>query len=80
MCTWLAERQGPTLEQWWFAVPVAVCGAEVVPPKLKSRLSSKSSSVNTSIVDLMIIEGMNAAISNACMYVYARLYFLPRHY
>ena len=54
------------LEQWWFAVQVAVCGAGVIPPKLKSRLPSKSSSVNTSLViDLMVTKGMNAAISNA---------------
>ena len=33
------------LEQWWFAVHVAVCGAGVIPPKLKSRLPSKSCSV-----------------------------------
>ena len=29
-----------------FAVQVAVCGAGVIPPKLESRLPSKSSSVN----------------------------------
>ena len=70
LCTWLAERQSPTLEQWWFAVQVAVCGAGVIPPKLKSRIHSKSSSVNTSlIIDLMVNEGINAAISNACAYV-----------
>ena len=64
---WLAERQRPKLEQWWFAVQVAVCGAGVIPPKLKSRLPSKSSSINTSLViNLMVTEGMNAAISNAC--------------
>ena len=58
---WLVERQGPTLEQWWFAVQVAICGAGVIPPKLKSRLPSKSSSVNTSVViDLMVSEGMRA--------------------
>ena len=67
---WLAERQRPTLEQWWFAVQVAVCGAGVIKPKLKSRLPSKSSSVNTSLViDLMVTEGINAAIPNACEYV-----------
>ena len=49
---------------------VAVCGAGVIPPKLKSCLPSKSSSVNTSLViDLMVTEGINAAISNACAYV-----------
>ena len=66
----IAERQRPTLDQWWFAVQVAVCGAGVILPKLKSRLPSKSSSVNTSLViDLMVTGGMNAAIPNACAYV-----------
>ena len=70
MVFFVAERQRPTLEQWWFAVQVAVCGGGVIPPKLKSRLPSKSSSVNTSLViDLMVTEGMNTAISNACAYV-----------
>ena len=42
----------------------------VIPPKLKSCLPSKSSSVNTSLViDLTVTEGMNAAVSNACAYV-----------
>ena len=69
-CTWLAERQRPTLKQWWFAVQVAVCGAGAIPPKLKSRLPSKSSSVNMSLViALTVTEGMNAVISNACAYV-----------
>ena len=55
---------------WWFVVQVAVCGAKVIPPKLKPRLPSKSSSVNTSLViDLTVTEGMNAVISNACTYV-----------
>ena len=55
LCTWLAESQRPTLEQWWFAVQVVVCGAGVIPPKLKSRLPSKSSSVITSLViNLMV--------------------------
>ena len=67
---WLAERQRPTLEQWWFAVQVAVCGAGVIPPKLKLRLPSKSSSIYTSLViDLTVPEGTNAAISKACAYV-----------
>ena len=42
----------------------------VIPPKLKSRLPSKSSSVNTSLViDLTVTEGTNAAVSNGCAYV-----------
>ena len=46
-----------------------VCGAGVIPPKLKSHLTSKSSSVNTSLVfDLTVTEGMNVVISNACAY------------
>ena len=70
LCTWLAECQRPMLEQWWFAVQVAVCGAGVILPKLKSRLPSKSSSVNMSLViNLKVTEGMNAAVSNACAYV-----------
>ena len=45
----LAERPRPTLEQWSFAVQVAVCGAGVILTKLKLRLPSKSSFVNTSL-------------------------------
>ena len=73
------ERQRSTLEQWWFAVQVVVCSAGVIPPKLKSRLPSKSSPVNTSIViDLMVTKGVNAAISNACAYVsYQTLFSSP---
>ena len=56
------------LEQLWFVVQVVVCGAGVFSPKLKSRLPSKSSSVNASLViDLTVAEGMNAVISNACV-------------
>ena len=59
-----------TLEPWWFAVQVAVCGAGVIPPKLRSHLPNKSSSVNTSLVIVLTVtEGMNAAVSNACAYV-----------
>ena len=58
------------MEQWWFVVQVAVCGAGVLPPKLKSRLPSKSSSINTSLdIDLMVTGGMNAAMYKACAYV-----------
>ena len=62
-----SEANALTMVVW---VQVAVCGAGVIPPKLKSRLPSKLSSVNTSLViDLMVTEGMNAVISNACAYV-----------
>ena len=33
---------GTSEEQWWFSVQVAVCGAGVIPPKLKSSLLRKS--------------------------------------
>ena len=57
------QTNGGLLYRWQFVV----LG---YPPKLKSRLPSKSSSVNTSLViDLMVTEGMNAVISNACEYV-----------
>ena len=39
-CLWLVEHQKPTLEQWWFAVQVAVCGAGVILPNL-TRLCQK---------------------------------------
>ena len=60
---------------------MAVCGAGVIPPKLKSRLSSKSCSVNTSLViDLTVIEGMNAVDLIYVRTFDTKLYFLPPHY
>ena len=61
---------GMSVTNAWFAVHVAVCGAGVIPPKLKSRLPSKSSSVNTLLViNLMVTVGMNTAVFNALAYV-----------
>ena len=63
-----------------------VCGAGVIPPKLKSRLPSKLSFVNTSLVIcLAFTKGMNAVISTACKYVSPRVNRKPgdevrRHY
>ena len=67
---YVASGTRPTLEQWWFVVQVAVCGAGVIPPKLTSRVPSKSCSINTSLaINLTVTEGMNTAVSNACAYV-----------
>ena len=64
MCTRLTEHQRP---QWWFVVQITVCSVGVILPKLKSRLTSKSSSVNTSlVVNLMVTEVMNVVVSNTC--------------
>ena len=65
---YVASRMSTTtLEQWWFAVHVAVSGAGVTA---LTQIPSKSSSVNVSIaIDLIVTEGMSTAISNACEYV-----------
>ena len=54
----------------WFALQVVVYGAGIIPLKLKSRLPSKLSIVNTSLVIcLTFTKGTKATISNACAYV-----------
>ena len=55
MSSGTSETNSCTKVVWWFAVWVRVCGAGVIPPKLKTHLSCKSSSVNTlSVIDLTV--------------------------
>ena len=81
LCTWLAESQRPTLEQWWFAVQVTVCGAGVIPPKVKSRLHSKSFLyIRHWFIDLTVTEGMTSRYLTHARTFDTRLYFRSPRY